>query len=397
MHLVRGLAGLVERVHLRQRRVDPRLAHEPVRFPRLAVVREVAALQRLEVHPEVAVVVLDLEARRRRARDDHAAALGDEHRRAHRRAARVFEHDVDVAADRARGSSCRTAATRPGPARCRRRSRTCSPRPAGRSPLRSPSSRSSSARFSDDTTPTGVPPPFFTYCTAYAPMPPVAPHTSTDLALRHLRAVRAHDHAVARGVAQRVARRLFPREVRGLRHELVRLHDRDLGEAAEVGLEAPDALVRRHHRVVVRRRVLVVDVQAVHGDDGRPASSCAPPTRPAARHPTRRSPSRGTAGRGACPTRSRGRGASGSRTSGSGSKIDVHTVLKLMADAITPTNASSGASSGSGNCSTWVDLRGSLSSEATPANISTLVGLHERAPHGRRERQRLELGRRARR
>ena len=51
--------------------------------------------------------------------------------------------------------------------------------------------------------------------------------------------------------------------MRGLGHELVRLHDRDLGEPAEVRLEAPDALVGRHHRVVVRRRVLVVDVEAV--------------------------------------------------------------------------------------------------------------------------------------
>ena len=43
-----------------------------------------------------------------------------------------------------------------------------------------PSSFSSSTRFSLDTTPTGVPPPFMTYWHAYAPMPPVAPHTSTD-------------------------------------------------------------------------------------------------------------------------------------------------------------------------------------------------------------------------
>ena len=79
---------------------------------------------------------------------------------------------------------------------------------------------------------------------------------------------------------------------------------------------------------------------------------------------------------------------------GSGSKIDVHTVLKLIADAITATYASSGASSGSGNCSTWVDLRGSLSSEATPVEHLDLVGLHQRAAHGRGQRQRLELGRR---
>src|SRR4029077_17977679 len=59
---------------------------------------------------------------------------------------------------------------------------------------------------------------------------------------------------------------LFPREVGRLRHELISLHDRDLAEAAEVRLVAPDALIRREHRVVVRGRILVVDVIAVHGD-----------------------------------------------------------------------------------------------------------------------------------
>jgi len=55
---------------------------------------------------------------------------------------------------------------------------------------------------------------------------------------------------------------------------------------------------------------------------------------------------------------------------GSGSKIAVQTVLKLIDEAITATYASSGASSGSGTSSTCTDFRGSLSSEATPANIS---------------------------
>ena len=55
---------------------------------------------------------------------------------------------------------------------------------------------------------------------------------------------------------------------------------------------------------------------------------------------------------------------------GTGSKIDVHTVLKFIDDAITATTASSGASSGSGTSSRCSDFRGSLSSEATPANIS---------------------------
>ena len=55
---------------------------------------------------------------------------------------------------------------------------------------------------------------------------------------------------------------------------------------------------------------------------------------------------------------------------GSGSKIDVHTVLKLIDDAITATSASSGASSGSGTSSRCSDFRGSFSSDGSPANIS---------------------------
>ena len=76
---------------------------------------------------------------------------------------------------------------------------------------------------------------------------------------------------------------------------------------------------------------------------------------------------------------------------GSGSKIDVHTVLKLIDDAITATNASSGASSGSGNSSTWIDLRGSLSSDAHAREHLLLVGLHDGAPDGLGQRQRGEL------
>ena len=86
------------------------------------------------------------------------------------------------------------------------------------------------------------------------------------LALRHLRAVGADDHPVAGRVAQRVAGRLLPRQVGGLGHELVRPGEGDLRQPAVVRLEPPDALVHRHHGVVVRGRVLVVDVVAVHRD-----------------------------------------------------------------------------------------------------------------------------------
>ena len=53
----------------------------------------------------------------------------------------------------------------------------------------------------------------------------------------------------------------------------------------------------------------------------------------------------------------------------SGSKIEVHTVLKLMDDAITPRYTSSGASSGVGTSPTWSDFRGSFSDDSTPSHI----------------------------
>ncbi len=98
VHLVRGLAGLLQRVGLRQRRVDPAERDQPVGLPRLLVVGEVAADDPLEVHPEVAVVVLVQEAARGGAGDDGAAALGDVDAGAERLPAGVLEDDVRVLA-----------------------------------------------------------------------------------------------------------------------------------------------------------------------------------------------------------------------------------------------------------------------------------------------------------
>ncbi len=72
---------------------------------------------------------------------------------------------------------------------------------------------------------------------------------------------------------------------------------------------------------------------------------------------------------------------------GTGSKIDVQTVLKLMAEAITATYASSGASSGSGTSSTWIEVRGSFSSDAHAGEHLLFVGTDERGPRrlGQRE------------
>ncbi len=55
----------------------------------------------------------------------------------------------------------------------------------------------------------------------------------------------------------------------------------------------------------------------------------------------------------------------------SGSKIDVQTVLKFSADAIGAIRTSLGPSGGIGTSSMCRDLRGSLSTESRPSNIST--------------------------
>src|SRR3954454_679783 len=56
--VARGLADLLHRVGLGQRRMDQPPVDEPVGLPRLLVVGEVRADDPLEVHPQVAVVVL---------------------------------------------------------------------------------------------------------------------------------------------------------------------------------------------------------------------------------------------------------------------------------------------------------------------------------------------------
>ena len=142
-------------------------------------------------------------------------------------------------ADELADLACRTGATPLGSCVVLVASRTCSPRPCGRSRARRPSRAAARPRSGDDTTPTGVPPPFSTYWHAYAPMPPLAPQTSTTSPCVICAPFAAHEHAVARGVAERVDRRLLPREVRGLRHELVRLHDRELGRGRRSSSRSP--------------------------------------------------------------------------------------------------------------------------------------------------------------
>src|SRR5579859_1621907 len=92
------LTRVLEAVTARECGVDHALLDQPVRLPGLAVVGEVRADDPLQVHPQVPVVVLVVEAARRGAGDDRAAAAGHVHRGAEGLPARVLEHDVRVLA-----------------------------------------------------------------------------------------------------------------------------------------------------------------------------------------------------------------------------------------------------------------------------------------------------------
>src|SRR3954447_5786942 len=98
VHVQGDLADVLEGVGPRQGRVDLALGDEAVGLPRLAVVGEVGGDDPLEVHPQVAVVVLVHVAAGRGAGGDGAALAGHEDRRAERLAAGVLEDDVDVLA-----------------------------------------------------------------------------------------------------------------------------------------------------------------------------------------------------------------------------------------------------------------------------------------------------------
>src|SRR5664280_319128 len=96
---VRGLPRLDEREDRREWRHHFAVHDCLIRRPRLAVVREVRTLDRLEFHPEMAVVVFDHVPTRRGTRHDRAASLRDEDTRTHGRATGMFKDNVGVSAD----------------------------------------------------------------------------------------------------------------------------------------------------------------------------------------------------------------------------------------------------------------------------------------------------------
>src|SRR5665213_1113813 len=95
---IRGLPRLDEWEDRREWRHDFAVHDCLVRRPRLAVVREVRTLDRLEFHPQMAVVVFDHVPTRRRTRHDRAASLRDKDARTHGRATGMFKDNVGIGA-----------------------------------------------------------------------------------------------------------------------------------------------------------------------------------------------------------------------------------------------------------------------------------------------------------
>ena len=80
-----------------------------------------------------------------------------------------------------------------------------------------------------------------------------------DVALLHASAVARDKLAVSGRIDQAGRCRFLPGQMRGLGQQLVGLDQGDLCEAAEVGLEPPDALLGIEHRVVVAERAFEID------------------------------------------------------------------------------------------------------------------------------------------
>ncbi len=101
-----------------------------------------------------------------------------------------------------------------------------------------------------------------------------APHQHVVAGLERVRRM-AEQHAIGGGERQRVAARLFPRQMLGLGHQLARLHAAELRERAVRRLVAPDALRRRQQRIAAVA-ILVVAVVLIAVDDDLVADLPAP-------------------------------------------------------------------------------------------------------------------------
>lgn len=123
-----------------------------------------------------------------------------------------------------------------------------------------------SAFWSLETTQIGLAPPHEGELRGVRPESTARAPDQDVVALLHGGAVAGDELPVRGRVHEPRGGGLLPAEVVRLRHQLVGLDECDLCQAAEVGLEAPDALLGVEHGVVVAVARLHLDRQAVRDD-----------------------------------------------------------------------------------------------------------------------------------
>ena len=251
--LVGGLPRLIEREHLRDGRMDHALRDEPIRLMGLAVVRKVTADDPLEAHPEVPVVVFVHVAARGGAGGDGAALASDVDAGAKGLAPGMLEDDVGVIAAGELADSLAEAlpfARVLGvlvlpelvPLGTAVDDELSAHRAAEIGLL---GTRDDAHR--DRTAIDGVLGRIGAEAAGGSP-------DEDNVALLHAGPVARDELAVCGRVDESGGGGFLPGEVRRLRHELVALHDGELGQTAEVRFKPPDALLGVEHRVVVSER-----------------------------------------------------------------------------------------------------------------------------------------------
>ncbi len=271
MDVVGGLPGLGQWVHPGEGRMDQTLGDQSVGLPRLAVVREVRSDHALEVHPQIAVVIGVQEAAGGGAGHDRPAAPGDVDGGAEGLPPGMLEDDVGVLA--AGEFPDLLAEALPF---LRVLGVLVLPEPVV---LLGPVDHQLGAHAVHDLGLAGGGDDADRdraavegHLRGVGTEPTAGAPDQHHVALLHARAVARHQLAVGGGVHQAGGGGLLPAQVRGLRHELVRLDQGELGQPPEVRLKAPDALLGVEHRVVVALGTLQLDRQAVgdHLVTGRP-------------------------------------------------------------------------------------------------------------------------------
>ena len=263
MHLPRSLACLRQRERLGNHRINHSLGNQTIGFVCLSIVGEVRTHQSLETHPKETVVELQHESTRGSTRHHRATLFHHVHRRTKSAAPWMLEHDVGILADKRAN-----VATKSTPLTFVMGVvvvpelvvglRAINDRLTAHLAQNSLLVRRAHHANGDATAVQHV---LHGVCADSAGCTPNEHH----ITLLHACTVLRHQHAITRAVAQCVHRGFFPRQVRWLGHQLIRLHHGEIGQATEVGFVTPDALVGAQHRVVVCAWVLIVDVIAMDG------------------------------------------------------------------------------------------------------------------------------------